>query len=306
METRSFFRGRAVRWCPGCAAALLGIALLAGCARKADEPAENPGEKHYPLRGEVLSIDRAHGLLTISHEAIPGYMPAMVMEFPVSAGDLAVARPHERIRADLVLDAAGAARLEKIWPDDRESADAVAAGANLLRQDTHERGGGAYREVGEDIPEFALYDQDGRVVQSGQFRGRQVMLNFIYTRCPIATMCPASTAKMMSAQRMARAAGIKNIQFVTITMDGAYDTPGVLREYADVRGIDTGNFSFLTGPDGAIRDLLTQFGVSAEFQGNILVHTLATLLIDERGKIIWRADGSSWDPRDFVARMRKP
>jgi protein SCO1/2 len=232
-------------------------------------------------------------------------MPAMVMEFPVSTGDAADARPGERIRATLVIDAAGAARLEKIWPDDRQKTDAVESGAIMLRQDTHERGGGAYREIGEAIPDFALYDQDGRVVQSGQFRGRQVMLNFIYTRCPIATMCPASTAKMMAAQRMAREAGITNIQFVTITMDGAYDTPGVLREYADVRGIDTGNFSFLTGPDGAIRDLLTQFGVSAEFQGDILVHTLATLLIDERGRIVWRADGSSWDPKDFVARMRK-
>lgn len=253
----------------------------------------------------MVSVDREHKLLTVSHEAIPGFMPAMVMEFPVSYGDAAVAKPKEKIRADLVIDAAGAARLEKIWPDDRQSTDAVAAGAIMLRQDTHERGGGAYREIGEDIPEFALYDQDGRVVQSGRFRGQQVMLNFIYTRCPVATMCPASTAKMMAAQRMAREAGIRNIQFVTITMDGAYDTPGVLREYADIRGIDTRNFSFLTGPDGAIRDLLAQFGVIAQFQGNVLIHTLATLLIDERGKIVWRADGSTWDPKDFVARMHK-
>jgi protein SCO1/2 len=118
-------------------------------------------------------------------------------------------------------------------------------------------------------------------------------------------MCPASTAKMMSAQRQAREAGVRNIQFVTITLDPAYDTPGVLREYADERGIDTGNFTFLTGPEGAIRDLLTQFGVIAEFQGGILKHTLATLLIDERGRIVWREDGSSWDPREFVARMKK-
>jgi protein SCO1/2 len=289
-------------WSPGALLALIGLALALGCARPA---ADKDAEKHYPLKGEVVAVDREHKLLTVSHEAIPGFMPAMVMEFPVSAGDAAVASPKERIRADLVIDAAGAARLEKIWPDDRQAADAVAAGAIMLRQDTHERGGAAYREIGENVPEFALYNQDGRVVQSGQFRGQQVMLNFIYTRCPIATMCPASTAKMMAAQRMAREAGIRNIQFVTITMDGAYDTPGVLREYADIRGIDTGNFSFLTGPDGAIRDLLTQFGVSAQFQGDVLIHTLATLLIDEKGRIVWRADGSTWDPKDFVARMHK-
>ena len=115
--------------------------------------------------------------------------------------------------------------------------------------------------------EFVLYDQNGRVVDSARFRGKQVMLNFIYSRCPVANMCPLSTAKMMATQKLARESGVADIEFVSITLDPAYDTPGVLRDYADDRGIDTGNFSFLTGPEAAIRDLLTQFGVIAEFKG---------------------------------------
>jgi protein SCO1/2 len=143
------------------------------------------------------------------------------------------------------------------------------------------------------------------VVQSARFHGKQLMLNFIYSRCPIATMCPAATAKMMQTQQLARAAGVPNLELVSITLDPAYDTPGVLKEYAAVRGIDTTNFSFLTGPENAIKDLLTQFGVIAEFKGDLLSHTLATLLIDENGKIIHRTDGSQWEPQDFVAKMKK-
>jgi len=284
---------------------MAGVALAGGCAKPAEDGAAATVEKRYPLTGEVVSVDAAHRSVTVSHDAVTGLMPAMVMDFPVSAGDAAAVRPGERIRAELVIDPSGAGRLESIWPDDRISAEAVAAGALQLRQDTHERGNQAFREIGENVPDFALYNQDGKVVRSGNFRGRQVMLNFIYTRCPLANMCPASTAKMMAAQRLAREAGVRNIQFVSITLDPAYDTPGVLREYANVRGIDTGNFMFLTGPEGAIRDLLTQFGVIAEFDGGILKHTLATLLIDPRGRIIWRSDGSSWDPREFVARMNR-
>ena len=142
------------------------------------------------------------------------------------------------------------------------------------------------------------------MVQSSRFRGKKVMLNFIFTRCPIANMCPAATMKMMATQKLAKESGISDIAFVSITLDPAYDTPGVLREYADVRGIDTSNFSFLTGPEGAIKDLLTQFGIIAEFDGDLLKHTLATLLIDPNGKIIWRADGGSWEPKEFVAKMR--
>jgi len=61
-------------------------------------------------------------------------------------------------------------------------------------------------------------------------------------------MSSAATVKMMSAQKLAKEAGVKDLEFVSITLDPAYDTPGVLKEYASVRGIDTSNFSFLTGP----------------------------------------------------------
>lgn len=275
--------------------------LLAGCAKP---PAGEAGPPRYPLTGEVVSVDGARHTLTVRHEAVPGLMGAMTMEFAVSAGDAASVHPGERIRAELVADLQ-APRLESIWPDDKVAEDTVAAGERHLREDTHDRGNGAFRDLGETMPDFALYDQTGQVVQSARFRGKQIMLNFIYSRCPFANMCPLSTAKMMTTQRLAREAKVADIEFISITLDPKYDTPGVLKEYADARGIDTSNFSFLTGPPGAIGDLLTQFGVLAQFEGDILKHTLATLLLDSHGKIIWRADGSGWEPADFVARMRK-
>jgi protein SCO1 len=228
------------------------------------------------------------------------------MEFVVSEGDLAMAKVGQRIRAELVPGKEGEDfRLEKIWPDEKVSADTIAASASQLRQDTHTRGKNAYREVGEPVPDFALYDQSGRVVQSSRFHGKQILLNFIFTRCPDAKMCPASPVKMMAAQRLAREAKVANLELISITLDPAYDTPGMLKKYADDRGIDTANFSFLTGPESAVRDLLTQFGVIAQFRGDILEHTLATLLIDATGKIVHRTDGSAWEPADFVAKMKR-
>ena len=91
----------------------------------------------------------------------------------------------------------------------------------------------------------------------------------------------------------------------TLTLDPANDTPAVLKEYAAVRGIDTKNFSFLTGPESAIKDLLTQFGVAAQPNDTNLAHTLSTVLIDPAGKIAHREDGSAWEPKDFVARMKR-
>jgi protein SCO1/2 len=282
--------------------------LALGCGRAGDgsvAAAPAADERHYPLTGEVLSADPAKRILVVRHNAVAGYMPAMTMEFAVSRGDAAVAHPGERIRADLIVDKAGNVRLESIWPDDKVSLDSIDAGARMLHQDTFEKGREAFRDLGDTVPSFVLFDQSGRVVDSARFRGRQVMMNFIYSRCPVANMCPLSTAKMIETQKLARQAGIADIEFVSITLDPVHDTPGVLKDYADARGIDTGNFSFLTGPEPAIRDLLTQFGVIAEFRGDILDHTLATLLIDQKGRIVWRADGSQWQPAEFVSRMRK-
>ncbi|MEO6244027.1 MAG: SCO family protein [Opitutaceae bacterium] len=268
-------------------------------------PAGKPKEERYPLTGEILRVEAERRVLIVQHDEIKGYMPAMTMEFVVSPGDLALAKPGQKIRGEMVPVEGGDFRLEKIWPADKAVADAVTAGALQLRQETHTRGKNAYREIGETVPDFALYDQNGGVVQSARFRGKQIMINFIFSRCPVATMCPAATIKMMGVQRLAHEAGVRNLELVSITLDPTYDTPGVLKEYAEARGIDTSNFSFLTGPANAIKDLLTQFGVIAEFEGDLIKHTLTTLLINADGKIAHRADGSGWEPAEFVAKLRR-
>lgn len=281
------------------------LALAPGCSR-AEKPAAAAAdaERRFPLTGFVLAVDAPRKVLRVQHDEIKGFMPAMTMEFTVDERDLAVAKEGRRIRATLVQRDAGFF-LEGLWPDDAEINRSVAAGAAALKQDTVIRGAKAYREVGETVPDFTLLDQAGGVVQSNRFRGKQVVLNFIFTRCPIATMCPAATARMVALQRAANAAGIANLELVSVTLDPAYDTPGVLNAYAVAHGIDLVNFSLLTGPESAIRDLLTQMGVITQFEGGLLKHSLATVLINEDGTIVWREDGSTWDPKVFLERMRK-
>ena len=280
------------------------LAMAPGCSR-AEKPAQaSDAERRFPLTGLVLAVDAPRKVLRLQHDEIKGFMPAMTMEFTVDEQDMAVAKEGHRIRATLVQRETDFF-LEGVWPDDPEVNRSVAAGAAALKQDTVIRGAKAYREVGETVPDFTLLDQAGRVVQSNRFRGKQVVLNFIFTRCPIATMCPAATARMVALQRAARAAGIANLELVSVTLDPVYDTPGVLNAYAAANGIDLANFSLLTGPESAIRDLLTQMGVITQFEGGLLKHSLATVLINSEGKIIWREDGSTWDPAVFVQRMRK-
>jgi len=267
-------------------------------------PATTPGEVRHPLTGEIVKVDTGRQMLLVSHEKIPGYMMAMTMEFKVSKSDLANARVGQRIRAELVVQGEEF-HLEKIWPDDTVTKTTLEAAANALAQDTAMRGKEAYREIGENLPTFTLLDQAGRTVSASRFRGRQIVLNFIFTRCPIATMCPAATLRMAQLQAAAREAGVQDFELVSVSLDPEYDTPGVLREYAEARGLDTTNWSFLTGPDTAVRHLLAQLGVLREFEGATIKHTLATVLIDAQGRIVHRVDGSVWQTDEFLRRLKK-
>lgn len=283
----------------------LALAALAGCSPAEKKSVETAAvaPKEHALTGEVVAVTPARSTVLVHHEEIPGYMPPMTMEFLVAPADLARLKEGQRLRARMTQDTKGDLRLEAIELIDPVKERAIEAAANQLRQDTSARGKEAYREVGETVPQFTLYNQDGEVVSINRFRGRRVVMNFIYTRCPIATMCPASTAHMMDLQRVAKEKGITNLELVSITLDPAYDTPSVLKDYARVRGIDTGNFTFLTGPEAAVRDLLHQFGVIVEPGENYLKHTLSTLLIDEQGRIIHRVDGTQWAPAEFLKKL---
>ena len=313
------------------ACSLMAGAFLTGCGRdvvaaaKGDEAADvvwspergspadyikerraNGFEPRFPVTGEILSVDVENKILIVTHSEIPGYMPEMTMEFKVSAGDALNAKPGQRIRAELVeRGSTPDYYLEKIWPDDAVTIRALDAATKALAQDTALRGRGVYREIGEQAPDFTLLDQEGRAVSANRFRGKMVMMNFIFTRCPIATMCPAATQRMAELQDAVKKAGIPNVEFVSITLDPEYDTPGVLKDYANARGLDLTNWSFLTGPDAAVRHLLAQMGIIREFEGATIKHNLATLLIGPDGRILHRVDGSRWDSEEFLPRMQR-
>jgi len=295
------------------ALALVACLLMAACGKQEaaapvaaapSAPVAAPAEGRHPLTGEIVKVDTERQVLLVSHDKIPGYMPAMTMEFKVSKADLANARAGQRIRAEMV-DGKEDFSLEKIWPDDTVTKTTLDAAANALAQDTAVRGKEAYREIGESLPTFTLLDQAGHTVSASRFRGKRIVLNFIFTRCPVATMCPAATLRMAALQQAAREAGVQDFELVSISMDPEYDTPGVLRAYAEDRGLDTSNWSFLTGPDASVRHLLAQLGVIREFEGATIKHTLATVLIDEQGRIAHRVDGSTWQVEDFVKRLKK-
>src|SRR6195256_3656087 len=128
-------------------------------------------------------------------------------------------------------------------------------------------------------PEFALTSQDEAQVTLADFRGRVVVVTFIFTMCT--ATCPVLTPMMSFVQDQLGSDFGAKIAFVSITVDPERDTPDVLKEYGRAFGADLKGWAFLTGAPAAIRDVTRRYGAFASRTATGDVdHTFLTSIVD--------------------------
>ncbi|WP_269526635.1 SCO family protein [Coraliomargarita parva] len=227
------------------------------------------------------------------------------VEFKVGMGDAGIDYTGRLIQAEAV-EYGGRWNLEKIFPVDGDGSKAYRDVNARLHQETATMSRRKFTRQGDFIPDFAGIDQHGKFVQIRELRGHPFILNFIFTRCQMPTMCPASTTRMSAMQDKARELGMEDLHFVTVTFDPAYDSPGILKQYAEGYGIeDDGSFYLLTGTEDLLDDLLRRFGILTVEEDGTINHTMATLLVDAQGRVAYRKEGSSWTTEEFLEEAKK-
>jgi protein SCO1 len=143
-------------------------------------------------------------------------------------------------------------------------------------------------------PEFALVSQDGDIVTLDAFGEKILAVNFIYTNC--VDTCPVLTSLMIHVQEELGEEFGKRVEFVSITLDPAHDTPEVLRHYADAHGA---GWTFLTGSLPAIREIARKYGVLAVQGKDGVSHNLLTSLIDRQGMLRVQYVGTRFNVEEF-------
>ncbi|MBI3053630.1 MAG: SCO family protein [Betaproteobacteria bacterium] len=106
--------------------------------------------------------------------------------------------------------------------------------------------------VNYEAPGFALEDPHGRKVSLADFRGKAVVLNFIYARCK--ELCPLHSELIAKIQAQVNATLMRDlVQFVTIATDteDAAATAQVMRGHGKIHGLDPANWVFLYRGSGA-------------------------------------------------------
>jgi protein SCO1/2 len=148
-------------------------------------------------------------------------------------------------------------------------------------------------------PEFTLTNQDGQRVSLTALRGKVVAITFIYTTC--VDTCPLLTAKMASLQGRLGSDFGPQVQFLSITVDPARDTPEVLKRYAVGHGAKGAGWAFLTGTPSEIQVVAKHYGVYYRKtpRGDV-DHTFLTSLVDPDGILRVQYLGVRFDPNELL------
>lgn len=137
-----------------------------------------------------------------------------------------------------------------------------------------------------DLPAFSLIERNGEEVTKSALAGRPVVVDFIFTRCSL--VCPRLTARMQELEKALPPTS--RARLLSISVDPDYDTPEVLRRYAEHWHVAGDRWLFATGNRQAIWELVrTGFLLPVEEQPEVpempILHSSRFAILDGRGRL---------------------
>lgn len=114
------------------------------------------------------------------------------------------------------------------------------------------------------------------------------LVEFMYTSCP--DICPPTTLKMSQLRKELKDQGVfgDKVEFITITIDPAHDTPELLADYAALFEVEKNDgWVFLTGKEEDVKKVADAFEFLYRDPGTgFLIHSSFTYLVDEKNNLI--------------------
>ena len=139
-------------------------------------------------------------------------------------------------------------------------------------------------------PKFELTNQNGKKITNADYAGKVYVLEFFFSTCP--SICPKMNQNMLEIEK--KFFGNPNFGIASITINPEYDTVNVLKDHADMLGVKSSNWHFLTGDKDYILSLSNKgfnlyAGENSKVNGGF-EHSGLFALIDKKGNIRCRKD----------------
>ncbi len=270
--------------------AVLAVLAAAGCSKRPE------AIKRYPLNGKIVAIDVTAAQVVVDHKDIPGFMTAMTMPYKVkNASALKSLAPGDEISADVVVQG------PDYWLENirvtKKNTDAKPQALEFHMP-----------QPGDAVPDFTLINQSGQRIALNRYRGKVLLLTFIYTRCPFPDFCPRISGLFAELNRKLLASpGLANrTHLLSVSFDLEHDTPAVLRKYgaayvAESSAAGFGHWEFAVPPKKTeLQQMARFFGLTYEPDSGVINHTLSTTVIGPDGRVVRWYHGGDWKPDDIM------
>ena len=288
------------------AVSLFACAGLWGCNRP---PSRSATEKRYDLKGKVVAVENDKHLITVAHEDIKDFMPGMTMPFTVGEQAAWVFEaPHEvvagdQITATLVVDG------PRAWLEDivitKEGTETAAPVPGQV----------AEAKAGDEVPNYRLMNQDGKAIHIHDYKGKTLLLTFIFTRCQDPDQCTLMSSNFATIdhelEKQPEVYGKTHL--LSISFDPEYDTSKVLRSYgAAYTGRYTdetfAHWEFASGTTDEVKGIAQFFGLryykDTQSGKEQVIHSLRTVVIGPDSKIIKVYRGNDWKPDEVLKELQ--
>ena len=158
-------------------------------------------------------------------------------------------------------------------------------------------------DLGSYLPNVTLVDAAGHPFNlSTAFRGKTLLLSFIYTRCPPGDLCPLTSAKFARLQQQIDP---KHLHLLEISIDPTYDSPAVLKNYGIRFGAIPSRWTLATGTGSTIQHILNRFVISSiEDTTGHYVHNDELFIVGPNGRVAFIARSAAWVAGGALAEAR--
>ncbi len=273
--------------------------LFSSCHRS-----KPPATKRYPFTARVISVDTQDQSAILDGDAIPGFMDAMAMSYKVKPpATLNQLTPGDAISGEVVVvqpDLKNQDATPDYWLENvkitAHAATPPAAAPNAFHTPA----------PGEAVPDFSFTNQDGKPISLRQYRGKVLLLTFIYTRCPFPDFCPRMSSNFAEIyKQITTNPGLAGVQLLSISFDPEHDTPKVLRDY----GFSVAHtheaalfrrWQFAAPRAADLPKIADFFALTIKPEGGLITHNLSTAVIGPDGKIVSWYHGSEWQISDLI------
>ena len=259
-------------------------------------------QRTFSVKGTLKKLEAGGRAVTIQHEEVPNYMPAMTMPFTVKRpNELQGLAPGDAIVFQLHVTG------EESWIDQIMKAATTTTNAASARPPVRLVRDVEPLNVGDLMPDYRFTNELGRVVSLSDFKGQALTLTFIFTRCPLPEFCPLMSRRFAVAQKqlMTLTNAPANWHLLSISFDPHFDTPAVLRGYSQIFRPDASHWNFVTGAMIDIDAITEQFDLPVIKKGEDWEHKLRTIVINANGRIQKIFLGNQWTEDELVSEIIK-